>query len=1078
MKKLLFLFGILVFFFYQSAAQIVTEKEIETDQKAVWSVAYSSDGKYIATGGGDKRIVIRKTGSWEEVARLEGIKDDPLALCFSNNGKMIAAGGRDKRVTVWNLASRQVMLSLKGHKDFVRSLKFSPNDKYIASGSYDKKIYIWNVGTGLPEKILTGHKGEVTSVDFSPSGDALVSGGADKNVIIWNIKTGMVSRTIPAHGSWVRTVAYNPDGSLIASGGDDRQIHLWDAYSGEKLNTFLGHKQWVQTLVFSPDGNYLASGGHDNLIILTELKTGKMLFKSEKQDDYVLNVAFNPDGETFASSSINSEEVEVWSARSLDIKPIDREVAKKATKKSGMVPKVTWVSPTNNSKTSSATVRVSARIKSESSLRSIQLYVNGQLFATKDRSELMLETAENDFYDYSETIILNEGKNTILIKASNIVGEGTSETVNLTYQEQVVDLFAWINPSESGIETNLHDYEVKAMINPAKGNQQVEVFVNNMSQGVQAFSASGGILSKKVALINGTNTIKLKVTTPNYSKESDVRTINYTKADKPVLAWVSPVTDTISFISSARIQGLVNSQIPIDKVEIKLNGTVVYNKTEIDGNVLDINELIQLVPGYNTITMVAANSAGETISPIRIITYEIPAKTNISWIAPGGNDQVFSPTYNLKACIQSKTKVQKVEVFNNNMPIISEANPTATNTGECTIDFTRAINLTQGPNVIKIVATNAGGTTESETRTISYSVPTLATISWISPAVTSTTTSEGSMGIEACIKSNSPITTVKLLVNNQLITSLGQQAEQEGTCQYPISQNLPLIKGINNVVIKATNMAGESQSQLLTIEYKKTNPYRFALIIGNEDYSSYQSGLESESDVDFAVNDAKEFKETCINVLNISEERIIYHENARHMEMMRSLDKINKLIKATGGKAEVFVYYAGHGFPDEKTNEPYLIPVDVSGTDLSFGGIKLTDFYEYLTEFPAQKITVFLDACFSGGARNQGLVAARGVKVVPKETQEAVKKKLVVYAASSGNQTSLPYKSKQHGMFSYFLLKKLKETKGNVTYKQLSDYLKSEVSVNSLMVNSKEQTPQTNVSPEVEQEWSGWKFLE
>jgi uncharacterized caspase-like protein len=265
----------------------------------------------------------------------------------------------------------------------------------------------------------------------------------------------------------------------------------------------------------------------------------------------------------------------------------------------------------------------------------------------------------------------------------------------------------------------------------------------------------------------------------------------------------------------------------------------------------------------------------------------------------------------------------------------------------------------------------------------------------------------------------------------------------------------------------------------LFIDQKSANPYRFALIIGNEDYSSYQTGIGSESNVDFAINDAQKIREMCINKLGINDEKIVYLENARQMEMVRAVNKINLLIKASEGKAEVMVFYAGHGFPDEKTKEPFLIPVDVSGSDLDFGGgIKLTKFYELLTEHPSQRITVFLDACFSGGARNQGLIAARGVKIVPKETKEAVKKNLIVFAASSGNETSLPYKEKKQGMFTYFLLKKIDETNGNVTYSELSDYLKYQVNVNSLLINNKEQQPQTNVSEQVGEEWKTWRFSE
>ncbi len=252
----------------------------------------------------------------------------------------------------------------------------------------------------------------------------------------------------------------------------------------------------------------------------------------------------------------------------------------------------------------------------------------------------------------------------------------------------------------------------------------------------------------------------------------------------------------------------------------------------------------------------------------------------------------------------------------------------------------------------------------------------------------------------------------------------------------------------------------------------KSYPNRYALIFGNEDYSSYQTNLRSESDVDFAERDAEIFKQYAIHVLGIPEENIIFSTNARAIQMHRDLNKINMIANVTNGKAEIFFYYAGHGFPDEKTQEPYLIPVDVSGSDLEFA-LKLSDVYTKLTEYPSLRITVFLDACFSGGARNQGLVAARGVKVKPKEN--IFRGNMVVFAASSGDQSSLPHKEKQHGMFTYYLLKKLQDTKGDVTYKELSDYLKEQVGVKSILINNKEQTPETNISVDIKNTWSSLK---
>ncbi len=255
-------------------------------------------------------------------------------------------------------------------------------------------------------------------------------------------------------------------------------------------------------------------------------------------------------------------------------------------------------------------------------------------------------------------------------------------------------------------------------------------------------------------------------------------------------------------------------------------------------------------------------------------------------------------------------------------------------------------------------------------------------------------------------------------------------------------------------------------------ENNKKYQNRFALIIGNEDYTTHQPGLKNESNVEYARNDAKVFKEYCEKTMGVPAENITYLSDATASRMNQGLEKMNKLMKADS-KLEIIFYYAGHGFPDENKNA-YIIPVDVNGNDLQSGAIKLNDVYRKLTEYPSERVTIFLDACFSGGGRNQGLVAARGINITPRA--DMLKGNIVVFSASSGDQISLPYKEKQHGMFTYFLLKKIQETKGEVTYKELSDYFKKTVNVESIKKNNKEQNPQTNTSSDVTDVWEKWKI--
>ena len=248
---------------------------------------------------------------------------------------------------------------------------------------------------------------------------------------------------------------------------------------------------------------------------------------------------------------------------------------------------------------------------------------------------------------------------------------------------------------------------------------------------------------------------------------------------------------------------------------------------------------------------------------------------------------------------------------------------------------------------------------------------------------------------------------------------------------------------------------------------------RYALIIGNEDYTSYQSGLSTEQNVDFAENDANTFKQYALKTLGVNEENLYYLKNATAGQMKQKIALVSKIINQIGSDAELIFYYAGHGYPDELTKVPYLIPVDISASDLS-SAINLSDLYKTFSESNAKKITVFLDACFTGGARSLGLVASRGIKISPKE--DNLNGNLVVFSASSDKQSSLPYYEQAHGMFTYFLLDKLQSSRGKCTYSELFDYVNQKVSLNALKINEKEQNPKVNTSQNVNEDWGNWKF--
>lgn len=248
------------------------------------------------------------------------------------------------------------------------------------------------------------------------------------------------------------------------------------------------------------------------------------------------------------------------------------------------------------------------------------------------------------------------------------------------------------------------------------------------------------------------------------------------------------------------------------------------------------------------------------------------------------------------------------------------------------------------------------------------------------------------------------------------------------------------------------------------------NKKKYALIIGNEDYSKYQTSLDKEVNVDFAANDARVFAEYCEKTLGYPKDNIMIVVDGTRGQMSQKLAQLVRFAEVENGQAELLFYYSGHGLPEEATNIPYLIPVDVSGAQPT-NGISLTSVYDELSKYPTKKTTVILDACFSGGARNKELVAMKGVKV--KAKVDAVPGNLVVLASSSGNEASAVYREKQHGYFTYFLLKNLQSNKGQGNLETIISEVSQNVAREAARVG-KNQTP--NVLPGAEI-GEGWKIL-
>lgn len=239
----------------------------------------------------------------------------------------------------------------------------------------------------------------------------------------------------------------------------------------------------------------------------------------------------------------------------------------------------------------------------------------------------------------------------------------------------------------------------------------------------------------------------------------------------------------------------------------------------------------------------------------------------------------------------------------------------------------------------------------------------------------------------------------------------------------------------------------------------------FAVVISNEKY-------QMEKAVQYAENDGKTFADYCKKTLGLPEKNVHFITNATLNNIKHEIKWLEDVIAVYHGDAKVIFYYAGHGIPDEQNKSAYLLPIDGYGSDVTTG-YALEDLYKALGSLPSKSVTVFLDACFSGAKRDGDMLAsARGVAIKVKQATPVGN--IVVFSAAQGDETAYPYKEEEHGLFTYYLLKKLQETKGNVTLGELSDYIKTQVERQSIVINGKLQSPSFVSTATIANSWKKW----
>ncbi len=282
---------------------VATGQELRTftgQTNTVESVVFSPDGKILASGGSDGSVKLWNVESGLELFTLRTMVA-LKTLVFDRDGKTLTVGSLDTTVKQWDLATQKELSARQMQSQKVDFVALSPDGKTFAAGGRESPVVLWDVGTGQ-QRPLKDAASFIYSFAFDRDGRILASWDVSQNVTLWDVATGEKLRTLDGKAANVTSIAFTPDGRQIATASYAASTTLWDVATGE-AHTLTGESHGAIAVVFNTQDTMLASGGYDKTIRLWNPATSAEIRKMRGHSDRLFAMALSPDGNTLATGS-------------------------------------------------------------------------------------------------------------------------------------------------------------------------------------------------------------------------------------------------------------------------------------------------------------------------------------------------------------------------------------------------------------------------------------------------------------------------------------------------------------------------------------------------------------------------------------------------------------------------------------------------------------------------------------------------------------------------------------------------------------------------------------------------------